>query len=240
MKRPIPNTFQAVRELPVQSKIALEKYEQNYRAHFDKIKRNHNLNDIGLKVREMAQQKKTVNFQDIPTPIDYQEMKTPKSSKTSYDDYHFSQHIEEDETTESSNQDDVDSVYEDNDQFDNDTQSEANSCCHELPQIRESIINLEKGRDYLYDMMSSTITNLKTHGKGNVHTSKKDSSAAGDSRTNQSYGALMRSDVVIKKIEAAKLDCYKKIENNLIRLKDIDDITTKLYQNYVDDVAAGK
>lgn len=243
MKRPIPNTFQAVRELPGQSKISIEKYEQNFRAHMDSIKRNNNLNDIGLKVREMAQQKKnkTVNFQDIPTPIDYQEIKTPKSSKTCYDDYQFHQHIEEDDTTDTtSNQDDVDSVYEDNDQFDNDTQSEANSCCNELPQIRESIINLEKGRDYLYDMMSSTITNLKSHGKGNVPTSKKDSSAAGDNRTNQSYGALMRSDVVIKKIEAAKLDCYKKIENNLIRLKDIDDITTKLYQNYVDDVATGK
>ena len=89
--------------------------------------------------------------------------------------------------------------------------------------------------------MNNTITNLKTHEKGTACTSKKtDSCAAGDTRKIQSGGALLRSDVVIKKIEAVKLDCYKKIENNLIRLRHIDDITTKLYQNYVDDANTSK
>lgn len=209
----------------------------------DDMKRKDNLTDISLKIRDLAQQKKnkTVNFQDIPIPMEYQEMNSPKTNKTSYDNYQIHQQCLEDESTESSNLGDVDSFYEDNDQFDNDTQSEANSCCHEMPQIRESIVNLEKGRDYMYGMINHTITNLKTHEKRTGYTSKKtDTCAAGDNRTNQSSGALLESDVVIKKIEAAKLDCYKKIENNLIRLKNIDEITTKLYQNYVDDANTSK
>ena len=237
MKRPSESTYQPVRELPVQSKISLDKYDRNLFARMNDIKRRNNLTDINFKVRELAQQKKnkSVNFQDIPTPMEYQDMNSPKTSKTSYDDYQTHQHYQEDQSTESSNLGDVDSFYEDNEQFDNDTQSEANSCCHEIPQIRESIVNLEKGRDYLNGMFNHTITNLKTHGKRNGYSSMKtDSCAAGDNRNNQSG---LRSDVFIKKIEAVKLDCYKKIENNLMRLKDIDDITTKLYQNYVDEAS---
>ncbi|CAO1351947.1 unnamed protein product [Diamesa hyperborea] len=243
MKRPTTNVYQPVRELPVQSKISLDKYEKNLIARMDDMKRRDNLTDIRFKIRELAQQKKnkSVNFQDIPVPIEYQEMSSPKTSKTSSDDYQTHHDCQEDQSTESSNVDDVGSLYEDNNQFDDDTQSEANSYCHEIPQIRESIVNLEKGRDYLYGMMNQTITNLKTHEKRNGYSSKKtDSCAAGDNRTNQSGGSLLKSDCVIKKIEAVKLDCYKKIENNLIRLKDIDDVTTKLYQNYVDEANTNK
>ncbi|CAO1307574.1 unnamed protein product [Diamesa serratosioi] len=231
MKRLIPKNYQPVREMPVPSKISLEKYEKNMASSLEMMKRKE-------KVAQMIETKKnkTVNFQNIPIPMKYQEMNACKSSGMSYEDYQYQQHCHEEDIVESSERDEVDSLYEDNEQFENDTQSEADSCCNEMPQIRESIEKLEKGRDYIFDMMNNTIINLKTHEKVAGNTSKKtDACAAGDSRSNQSGGALLRSDIVIKKIEAVKLDCYKKIENNLIRLKDIDDITNKLYQNYVDD-----
>lgn len=239
MKRIPPNIHHTALEIPVQSKISLEKYEKNMASRLDMMKRKEIVNEKINKMVEMKKNK-TVNFQNIPIPMEYQEMNDSKRNRASYDDYQNQQPYE-DEDLESSEREEVDSFYEDNDQFENDTLSEANSCCHEIPQIRESIANLEIGRDYMYDMMNNTITSLKTHEKVVGNTSKKsDACGAGDSRTNQSGGALMRSDIVIKKIEAVKLDCYKKIENNLIRLKDIDDITTKLYQNYVDEEANNK
>lgn len=139
---------------------------------------------------------------------------------------------ESDSTSES--EDEVDSMY-DNEKSFHDDQSVAES----LTACEDVDHSMEKMKKGLTKITSDYITRVKSHvdlavaslkhqekEKQKQHQKKKAfEDGDGDKRT------LVTCDLY-KKMEMTKNDCYRKIEANLMTLRNIDNITTEIYYNY--------
>lgn len=66
-------------------------------------------------------------------------------------------------------------------------------------------------------------------GKAKIYGKKFDGKASGDSNCRNS----LESDIVIGKFQKVKAECYRKIEENLKILQQIDSASEKLYKNYL-------
>lgn len=125
-------------------------------------------------------------------------------------------------------------------QFDDDEENFTTRTIQEMESNMNATTNryFRKIKSQLFDTCSKlkacpkpqpNLNKSKTYGK------KFDTKASGDSNNcnQQKQRGCLESDIVIGKFQKVKAECYRKIEENLKILQQIDSASEKLYKNYL-------